>query len=316
MPILSWSPSAARQRTLSDEIVMPDLASPPPTSDSFPPMTDPRPQSEAPTAPALQFDRAVHTAGSTTAGVTCSQCGRAVTESYYTLSRKTFCRSCKAAVERAAAATRTPKAFARALAFGVGAAIAGATVYYAVLALLDLEIGIVAILIGYMVGYAIRKAVPGGGGRRYQILGGVLTYLAVGLAYLPVAIHGSTKGAAADSSHVASRDTGPATPNGTVATAAATADSSLARPTQVARDSVKAAGGSKSFMLGIGALVLIALALPVMVIIGSMPSGLISALIIGFGIRQAWRMTAAPDLTFVGPLRVAPPAAAAESALA
>ena len=223
-------------------------------------------------------------------------------------------------MERAAAATRTPKAFARALAFGAGAAIAGATVYYAVLALLDLEIGIVAILIGYMVGYAIRKAVPAGGGRRYQILGGVLTYLAVGLAYLPVAIRGSTKAAvaavAADSSRVASRDTVAAKPDSIAATAAATADSSAAKPTPVARDSAKAAGGSKSFLLGIGALVFVALALPVMVIVGSMPSGLISALIIGFGIRQAWRMTAAPDLTFVGPLRVAPPAAAAESALA
>jgi len=45
-------------------------------------------------------------------------------------------------------------------------------------------------------------------------------------------------------------------------------------------------------------------ALPVIVVIGSMPSGLITALIIFFGIRQAMRMTAAPVLRISGPFRI------------
>jgi len=49
----------------------------------------------------------------------------------------------------------------RAGVFGLGAAIAGAAIYYAVMAIADLEIGIVAILIGYMVGYAVRKGAAG-----------------------------------------------------------------------------------------------------------------------------------------------------------
>jgi hypothetical protein len=45
-------------------------------------------------------------------------------------------------------------------------------------------------------------------------------------------------------------------------------------------------------------------ALPVMVVVGSFPSGLISAIIIFIGMRQAWRMTGAPLVQILGPYRV------------
>ena len=51
------------------------------------------------------------------------------------------------------------------------------------------------------------------------------------------------------------------------------------------------------------------LALPVIVVVSSLPSGLISALIIGIGMRQAWTMTRAADLTIAGPFKVGQPKA-------
>src|SRR5262245_41350669 len=51
------------------------------------------------------------------------------------------------------------------------------------------------------------------------------------------------------------------------------------------------------------ALVLIPV-LPVLIVAGSMPSGLITAAIIYFGIRQAMRMTARPVLQISGPFRI------------
>jgi hypothetical protein len=45
-------------------------------------------------------------------------------------------------------------------------------------------------------------------------------------------------------------------------------------------------------------------ALPVLTVVGSFPSGLISAFIIFIGMRQAWRMTGAPRLEVRGPYRV------------
>ena len=185
--------------------------------------------------------------------------------------------------------------FAKALAFGLGAAIAGSIIYYAVIALLDLEIGIVAILIGYMVGYAVRKASRGFGARRYQVLAAVLTYFAVGLAYMPLALKGAwdkPTAAKSDSSAVASRDS------------ATTVNSTIAKT-----DSVPTAKDpSGNLLLGIATILYLAFALPILIIVGSMPSGLLSAAIIGFGIMQAWKMTAELNLAFAGPLKVAPPA--------
>ena len=70
--------------------------------------------------------------------------------------------------------------------FGLVAAIAGAILYYAVIAISNFEIGIVAIAIGFMVGWAVRKGAANRGGRRFQVLALVLTYWAVGLAYTPL----------------------------------------------------------------------------------------------------------------------------------
>jgi hypothetical protein len=248
------------------------------------------PTASPPAAPALQFDRAVTAAASV--GVTCSQCGNTQTESYFTLVQKPLCAECKAKIERAAAATLSKRMLGKAFAWGLGAAIAGAIIYYAVIALFDLEIGIVAILIGYMVGHAVRRAVKGGG-RRYQILAAVLTYYAVGLAYLPVAMGGVSKSAqaAVDSAKTAQAR-----------------DSATAPVRLTAADSAKVASlGPKFVLMGIGIMLGGAFVLPVLIVFGSMPSGLISALIIGFGMKHAWQITAPPDLTFHGPLTVAPP---------
>jgi len=113
---------------------------------------------------------------------------------YYHVNDKPVCESCRGVVMSAAATPRTTGPLIRGGIFGLGAAIAGAAIYYAVIAIANLEIGIVAILIGYMVGYAVRKGAGGRGGRRFQILAVVLTYWSVGLAYAPLAFKQATKG--------------------------------------------------------------------------------------------------------------------------
>jgi hypothetical protein len=198
----------------------------------------------------LQFDR-VETASlaDTTASpaVTCAVCGKSVDREYYHANGKTICDSCRQVVTAAAATPRSIATLVTAGVFGLGAAIAGAAIYYAVITIANLEIGIVAILIGYMVGWAVRKGARGGGGRRFQILAVVLTYWAVGLAYTPLAFQEMPK---------------------------------------------------------YRGLFLFSFALPLLSVFGSMPMGLISALIIFIGLRQAWRMTGRPELVISGPYKV------------
>src|SRR6478672_2029093 len=142
----------------------------------------------------LQFDRVetTHASGDLAASpsVTCVVCHRSVGGSYYTANGKPICASCRDVVTSAAATPRSAGPILRAALFGLGAAVAGAAIYYAVIAIANLEIGLVAILIGYMVGWAVRKGAGGRGGRRFQILAVALTYWAVGLAYAPLAYKG------------------------------------------------------------------------------------------------------------------------------
>jgi hypothetical protein len=233
----------------------------------------------------LQFDTVVPQGAAVSAALSCAYCKRPLPAEYYDVSGKSVCAGCRSQIETLLETPQGAGPFLRALAFGGVAGIAGAIVYYAVIAIANLEIGIVAILIGYMVGYAVRKGAGGRGGRRFQVLAILLTYLAVGLAYTPIVIKGAIE-----------------SPTKTHASANATPEA----PTDPAPP-------ARSALIRI--LVLVAgfvVALPVIVIIGGLPSSLLSAAIIFFGMRQAWRMTGTPRLAITGPYRVgAPPAPAA-----
>src|SRR5262245_19160859 len=141
----------------------------------------------------LQFDR-VEAAVPAGTSVTCAKCNRAITTYYYTVDDTSICSLCKRTLE--IERSRRKAGMMRAALYGMGAAIAGAAIYYGVIAITNLEIGIVALLIGYVVGYAVRSG-AGRGGRRFQLLAAGLTYLSVGMAYSPLALGPILNGRAA-----------------------------------------------------------------------------------------------------------------------
>ena len=252
----------------------------------------------------LQFDRVETTdpSGDPAAlpTVTCAVCGRSVGASYYTANDKPICASCRDAVTSAAATPRSAGPLLLAGLFGLGAAVAGAAIYYAVIAIANLEIGIVAILIGYMVGWAVRKGAGGRGGRRFQILAVALTYWSVGLAYAPLAF----KQMVGETNTI--RLTNDSTAGPTIGERLGDSVQSVANAADSAATNVSAGNevrGSKP-LEAIGSLALLVFALPVLSVFGSLPFGLISALIIFIGMRQAWQMAAGPQLEISGPYRV------------
>jgi len=242
--------------------------------------------------PGLQFDRAVSSRPSAPVdapSVTCVACHSSIVDEYYDVNGQAVCARCRTAVE---AATETPAGmgpFATAAVFGFFAAVAGAIIYYVILAYANLEIGIIAILIGYMVGYSVRKGARGGG-LRFQILAAFLTYTAVALAYTPLIIRG-----AAESSKKTRATEQLQTVN-------------ASSPVTPAPNGVQAVERVSpfAFAVAVAALLGFAAALPIMVIFSSFPSGLISAVILFIGLRQAWKMTAAPHVQVLGPYRVGP----------
>ena len=101
--------------------------------------------------PPLQFDTAVPQAAlgtvATTAGVTCALCQRGIFTEYFDVNGQSVCASCRTQLAEIAETPRSWGVFAKAGLFGLVAAIAGAMLYYAVVAITNFEIGIVAIAI-------------------------------------------------------------------------------------------------------------------------------------------------------------------------
>lgn len=247
----------------------------------------------------LQFDRVETSrppagAGTAQPTVTCGACGNTIRTRYFALGGATICEYCKTSLQRSSEAAQSWLTFLKASAFGLAAAVAGAIVYYGVIAITNFEIGLVAILIGYMVGFGVRKATRGFGGIRYQVLALSLTYFAVGLAYVPLVFSQARDEASA----AAPAESEPATPDPTPAPSPAVETASDVSP--IAAEPV----GFGGFLKGVAVLFLIGFTLPALAVVSTMPSGLISALIIGLGMRQAWQMTGAPAMDVTGPYKV------------
>lgn len=252
----------------------------------------------------LQFDK-VEGAGT----MVCAMCKQNITDAYYQLNGRPICASCKvkadAQIADLHARGKGTGAMGKSVIFGLGAAIAGAIVYFAVTAITGWEIGIVAIVIGYMVGWAIRKATGGVGGRRYQILAVAFTYLAVSMAYLALGIREIVKDKAAASPKIHATASGV---DSAVLNDSTAASDSMAEGDSQAVASVPAAGSNRK-KGGVGngaifAMLALMLALPVMAVFQSGTGGILSAIIIGIGLRQAWRMTGGVDIKITGPYRI------------
>lgn len=236
-----------------------------------------------------------------TASATCAACKRPILDQYWSAGEAVVCGDCKAAVERGQQATPDVMSraarFSRAALYGAGATVVGALIWYAVARLLNLEIGLIAILLGYLVGRAVFLGSGKRGGRRYQILAVFLTYLGIGLAYAPFALEAlrESSGAEADSARAA-----PSADSLADAGEPAPAPGTAGEPSVTPGGNPDAAG----FLLAVGVLLLGILTLPVVISVGGLPGSLISLLIYGFAIVQAWRLTASATVAFTGPFRV------------
>lgn len=269
-----------------------------------PPTEDQQPES-------LQFDAAEPAGTVAAAGMTCSLCQRAITTSYHMVNTAIVCSSCRARVERELRGGSGTGRFSKAALYGLGGAAAGAVIYYAVLAITNMEIGLIAILVGWLVGRGVQKGSGGRGGAAYQALAVGLTYFAIVSTYVPFIIRAvrdnqgpkQTASAAADDAddsaavQVAVDSSGAAVAAvadsaGTLTATGAPADSSAALKTP--------ARSLGTFLLGVGALLLLAAVAPFLAGI----SNIIGLLIISFALYQAWKMNKRVPIDITGPFQV------------
>jgi hypothetical protein len=255
----------------------------------------------------LQFDRAELTGPAP--ALRCATCDAPLASSYYEVNGQLACERCRFEAERALARSPGIGGFLRAAAAGTLAGGVGAGLWYGVRALTDAEWGIVAIVVGLLVGFAVRWGSRGAGGWKYQTLAVALTYLAIVSTYVPLifqfaAQQGEAQEAGPGASPAAAVDGDAAAlptkaPRGAAPAAAdeATAAAAPAVPPATRVETIDVG----QLAMGVGALLLVAVSIP---FLGGFQN-LMGLLIIGIALWQAWKINARSKLTISGPFTVA-----------
>jgi hypothetical protein len=139
----------------------------------------------------LQFDHADFKAAPPF--LICGGCAQPIADAYYEIQGKVYCGGCRDRIVARFAGGSEPARLARAAVFGAGAALAGAALHTLVFQVLGSAIGLIYIVIGYMVGVAVRKGAGYRGGWPYQVLAVALTYSGIAFCIIPRLILAMTK---------------------------------------------------------------------------------------------------------------------------
>jgi hypothetical protein len=206
----------------------------------------------------------------------CKACGKSITGAYYRANGVPVCRSCAESIKDQAPVD-SHSAFVRGICFGLGGAILGLALYAGFALATGWIVGFVSLAVGYIVGKAIVFGSGGAGGRRYQVAAVLLTYIAVSMAAVPIAISQQMKQLSAQQ-----------------------------RAAQ-AGEPTTAAKPRMSPLKALGVLTIVGLASPFLDLSNPM-HGVIGLIILVVGLRIAWRLTAGRAVSIVGPINDAAPA--------
>jgi hypothetical protein len=117
-------------------------------------------------------------------GQVCAVCAQPITSTYFAVADQVICPSCAEQLNTAPQGSMVGRLF-KATLFGLVAGLIGATIWYAVRRIASIEVGLIAILVGFMIGTAVRKGSGNRGGRGYQLLAVLLTYLSIAATNIP-----------------------------------------------------------------------------------------------------------------------------------
>ena len=244
-------------------------------------------ETPVPAAEQLQFRRAEPVPGTGDPGPEqprCVACKQPIGDDYFHAQGRVVCPMCASRIQ---AGQQAPPhtSLGRAALYGGGAALAGCALYAAVAIILHIEFGLIAIVVGIMVGKAIRHASKGLGGRPQQILAVVLTYFAITTSYIPVFIYSYAQTRHKIEQQHAAQSPSSQTPTPPLATPT---------PRPAPRMSLTRAI--------IFTFVLAAVA-PFLILFHNPVSGLLSLFIIFIGLQRAWVLTGRPEILVLGPYK-------------
>lgn len=119
------------------------------------------------------------TSDSTQRTLTCASCGAPIASEYYQVDGKVVCGSCRARLTRFGSDGAEPARILMAIACGIAAGIAGFALYFGVTFYTGMNLSLLAVLAGWLVGGAVRWASKRRGGPIYQGIAMAITYVVV-----------------------------------------------------------------------------------------------------------------------------------------
>ena len=245
-------------------------------------------EAPVPAAEQLQFRRAQPVPGTAAAPgpeqPQCVACRQPIGEEYFHAQGRVVCPMCASRIQTQQQAP-PHTSLGRAALYGGGAAVAGCVLYAAVTMLLHIQFALMAIVVGIMVGKAIRHASRGLGGRPQQILAVALTYFAITASYIPLIVTSYSK-------VQQKREQQPAG-----------AQSAIAPTLPLTTQAPKPRLGPVGLLLAVVFTFVLAMALPFLVLMHNPVSGLLSLFIIFIGLQRAWALTGRPEILVLGPYK-------------
>ena len=225
----------------------------------------------------------------------CARCGSPLS-SYFAVAGSPFCEPCKDLTVQAHEASHLPTLL-RGGALGLVAASIGAGVYYAIAELTGYEFGLMSIVLGLMVGIAVRIGSRARGGWRYQALAMSLCYAAICATYVPRIISAArTQGAPQTTAALA-----PGSPRAVQAAALAQpAKEASAAPGEPASAEPGAPEGPPAagrLFKALGMLFLLSLTLPFL----AGAKNAVGIVIIAIGLYEAWKVNRGAPYSVAGP---------------
>jgi hypothetical protein len=236
----------------------------------------------SPPAKDLQFDHVEYTTPGP--AVTCTVCGQPWQDVYYEVNGQPFCQGCREQLQKTLSSGSAFGRFARATLYGSLAGLAGAAIYYGVRERTNIEFGLISVVVGFLIGKAVKKGCNARGGWFYQGLAIFLTYTAIVLTYIPPMMQAISE--RADKKAAAAKAQQPPQPAGAADAPGDAGD----RP----RPSVGQLLFALAFLAGF------AYAIPILIGFHS-PMGLI---IVGIALYEAWVINRRIPLIINGPYQI------------
>ncbi len=226
----------------------------------------------------------------------CVSCSQPIVTEYYRVNGAMACPGCTSSAQ-ATLSRDSHTAFVRAILFGSGGAVLGLILYSTFGIITGLVIGYLSLAVGYLVGRAMMMGSKGIGGRRYQIVAVLLTYAAVSMSAIPIAISMQVKQRREQKQGLANERR--------QLDQESAQESSDAPPVEGKSASQTSNQPKGSFLGALGYLALIGLASPFLELQESF-GGIIGLVILFVGIRIAWQITAAKLPEISGPFQNSP----------